>query len=79
MGGDPFFGHRPDVCKTAWILRSYASWVLFDVGAAEFLDRPGDDRKLGAGVLSAAGGELQHLFGFGRSIGTRWPDFPSPS
>ena len=62
-------------------LGSYASWILFYIGASALLGEAGDYRRLASVlvasvVLSALGGEFQHLLGYGPSIGARWPDLP---
>ena len=60
-------------------LGSYASWILFYIGATSLLEEEGDFRRLAvvlvaSVVLSALGGEVQHYLGYGPAIGTRWPD-----
>lgn len=60
-------------------LGSYASWILFYVAATALLDEPGDYKKLAIAlvasvVISALGGELQHLLGYGPQLGSRWPE-----
>jgi hypothetical protein len=63
-------------------LGSYASWILFYIAASALLDQPGDFRTLAfvtvlSVFVSAAGGEMQHLLGYGPALGTKWPDLDS--
>ncbi len=62
-------------------LGSYATWIFFYVAANALFQEPEDYKTLvyvtvASVFLSAAGGELQHLFGYGPLLGTRWPDTP---
>ena len=57
---------------------SYASWILFYVAACALLSKEHDYRLLSLLVIisvmvSAIGGELQHLIGFGPALGSMWP------
>ena len=60
--------------QTAKQIGSYASWIFFFIAASALLDRAGDLRKLAAVAVaavfvSALGGDLQLLLGYGPAIG----------
>lgn len=62
-------------------LGSYATWIFFYVAAGALFEGAQDFKLLvatvvGSVLVSAAGGELQHLLGYGPLLGTRWPDTP---
>ena len=70
---------RQSELSSAKQIGSYASWILFYIAACALLDKERDYQLLSLLVIisvmiSAAGGELQHLLGYGPGLGSMWPE-----